>query len=155
MANSLPAIQETWVWSLGWKHPLEKEITTHSSILAYRISWTEEPGELPSMGLQRVRHDWVTSAAKSLQSCLTLCTPGSPVPGILQARTLGWVAISFSNIWKWKVKVKLLSRVLLLVTPWTSTYQVPPSMGFSRQEYCSGLPLPSPDWVTKHAISTQ
>ena len=67
--------------------------------------------------------------------------PGSPVPGILQARTLEWVAISFSNAWKWKVKVKSLSRVRLLVTPWTAPYQAPLSMGFSRQEYWSGVPL--------------
>ena len=90
------------------------------------------------------------SAAKSLQSCPTLCDPvdgsppGSPVPGILQARTLEWVAISFSKAWKWKVKVKSLSRVCLLATPWTAAYQAPPSMGFSRQEYWSGAPLPSP-----------
>ena len=79
------------------------------------------------------------AAAKSLQLCLTLCDPvdsslpGSPVPGIPQARTLEWVAISFSNAWKWKVKVKLLSHVWLLVTPWTAAHQAPPSMGFSRQ----------------------
>ena len=91
----------------------------------------------------------LAAAAKSLQSCLTLCDPidssplGSPVPGILQARTLEWVAISFSNAWKWKVKVKLLSHVRLLVTPWTAAYQAPPTMGFSRQEYWSGVPLPS------------
>ena len=66
----------------------------------------------------------------------------APVPGILQARTLEWVAISFSNAWKWKVKVKFLSRVRLLVTPWTAAHQAPPSMGFSRQEYLSGVPLP-------------
>ena len=90
------------------------------------------------------------ATAKSLQSCPTLCDPrdgsppGSPVPGILQARTLEWVAISFSDAWKWKVKVKSLSRVQLLVTPWTAAYQAPPSMGFSRQEYWSGVPLPSP-----------
>ena len=89
-------------------------------------------------------------AAKSLQSCSTLCDPidgsprGSPVPGILQARTLEWVAISFSSAWKWKVKGKSLSRVRLLATPWTTAYQAPPSMGVSRQEYWSGLPLPSP-----------
>ena len=69
--------------------------------------------------------------------------PGSPVPGILQARTLEWFAISFSNAWKWKVKVKLLSRVWLLATPWTVACRAPPSMGFSREEYWSGLPLPS------------
>ena len=90
------------------------------------------------------------AAAKSLQSCPTLCDPidgnpsGSPVPGILQARTLEWAAISFSNAWKWKVKVKSLSRVRLLATPWTAAHQAPPSMGFARQEYWSGVPLPSP-----------
>ena len=86
--------------------------------------------------------------AKSLQSCPTLCDPidgsppGSPVPGILQARTLEWVAISFSNAWKRNVKVKSLSRVQLLATPWTAAHQAPPSMGFSRQEYWSGVSLP-------------
>ena len=70
--------------------------------------------------------------------------PASPIPGILQARTLEWVAISFSNAWKWKVKVKSLSCVRLFMTPWTATYQAPPSMRFSRQEYWSGVPLPSP-----------
>ena len=90
----------------------------------------------------------LAAAAKSLQSCPTLChpidssPPGSPVPGILQARTLEWVAISFSNAWKWKVKVKSLSRIWLLATLWTAAYQTPPSMGFSRQEYWSGVPLP-------------
>ena len=92
------------------------------------------------------------AAAKSLQSCPTLCDPidgsppGSPVPGILQARTLEWVAISFSNPWKWKVKVKSLSHVWFLATPWTAAYQAPPSMGFPRQEYWSELPLPSEDY---------
>ena len=100
------------------------------------------------------------AAAKLLQSCLILCDPiygsppGSPVSGILEARTLEWVAISFSNAWKWKVKVKLLSRVRLLATPWTVAHQAPPSMGFSRQEYWSGVPLPSPghmasEWQSK------
>ena len=90
------------------------------------------------------------AAAKSLQSCPTLCDPidcsqsGSPIPGILQARTLEWVAISFSNAWKWKVKVKSLSRVQLFATPWTVAYQAPPSMGFSRQEYWSGVLSLSP-----------
>ena len=90
------------------------------------------------------------AVAKSLQSCPTLCDPidnsppRSPVPGILQARVLEWVAISFSNAWKWKVKVKLLSRFQLLATTWSAAYQAPPSMGFSRQEYWSGVPLPSP-----------
>ena len=94
------------------------------------------------------------TAAKSLQSCPTLCNPrdgsppGSAVPGILQARTLEWVAISFSNAWKWKVKVKSLSRVRLLVTPSTAAHQAPPSMGFSRQEYWSGVLLSSPQIQT-------
>jgi len=87
---------------------------------------------------------FTTCTAKSLQSCPTLCDgspPGSPVPGILQARTLEWVAISFSDAWKWKVKVKSLSRAWLLGTPWTAAYQAPPSMGFSRREYWSRVPL--------------
>ena len=84
------------------------------------------------------------AAAKSLQSCLTLCNPidgsppSSPVPGILQARILEWGPISFSNAWKWKVKVKSLSSVQLFAIPWTAAHQAPPSMGFSRQEYWSG-----------------
>ena len=88
------------------------------------------------------------AAAKSLQSCPTLCNPidgsppGSPVHGILQARTLEWVAISFSNAWKWKVKVKLLSPAWFFTTPWTAAHQAPPPMGSSRQEYWSGVPLP-------------
>ena len=137
-------------WFLRWEDPLKKEMSTHSSILAWEIPWTEEPGRLLSMELQRVGHNLATAAAKSLQSCLTLCDPedsslpGSAVPGILHARTLEWVAISFSNAWKWKVKVKAFSRVRLFTTPWTAAYQAPPSMGFSRQGYWSGVPLPSP-----------
>ena len=90
------------------------------------------------------------AAAKSLQSCLTLHNPvdgspqGSPVPGILQARTLELGAISISNAWKGKGKVKSLSRGQLFVTPWTVVYHAPPYMGFSRQEYWSGFPYPSP-----------
>ena len=99
-------MQEVWVRSLGGKDPLEKEMAAHSSIPAWEIPRREVPA----------------AAAKSLQSCPTLCDPtdgsppGSPVPGILQARTLEWVAISFSKAWKWKVKVKSLSRVWLLAT---------------------------------------
>ena len=98
------------------------------------------------------------AAAKSLQSCPTLCDPmdgsppGFPVPGILQARTLEWVAISFSNAWKWKVKGKSLSRVRLLATPRTAAYQAPLSMGFSRQMYWSGVPLPSPNRMHRGSI---
>ena len=93
-----------------------------------------------------------TATAKSLQLCPTLCDPidgsplGSPVPGTLQARTLSchWVAISFSNAWKWKVKVKSLSHVQPSASPWTAAFQAPLSLGFSRQEDWSGVPLPSP-----------
>ena len=129
--------------------------------------WTGRPGMLQSMGSQRVRHDWdrtelnlidslcyfwapaATAAAKLLQSCPTLCDPWdgsppvSPIPGILQATTLEWVAISFSNAWKWKMKMKSLSCVRLFMTPWTAAYQAPPSIGFARQESWSGLSLPS------------
>ena len=88
---------------------------------------------------------YAAAAAKSLQLCPTLCDhidgnpPGSPIPGILQGRTLEWVAISSSNAWKWKVKVKSLSHVQLCGTPWPAAYQVLPPMEFSRQEYWSGV----------------
>ena len=174
MVENLPAIWETWVGSLGREDPREKGMATHSSILPWRISLTEKSDGLQSMGSQRVGYYWGTTfsftlifvnkclrtlevcaaalTAKSLQSCSTLCDPidgsppGSPVPGILQARTLEWVAISFpyAGKWKWRVKVKSLSRSWLAATPWTAAHQAPPSMGFSRQEYWSGLPLPSP-----------
>ena len=104
-----------------------------------------------------LQRGWLRSPAKSLQSCPTLChptdgsPPGSSDPGILQARTLEWVAVSFSNEWKWKVKVKSPSRVLLSATPWTAAHQAPLSMGFSRQECWSGVPLPSPTKVLSSA----
>ena len=140
-------MQEMWVRSLGWEDPLKDSMATHSSILTWEIPWTEEPGGLQSTGSQRVGQDWTAehtstgslAAAKSLQSCLSLCDPidgsppGSGVPGILQARTLEWVAISFSSAWKWKVKVKSLSHVWLFATPWTEAYQAPPSMGGSKK----------------------
>ena len=118
----------------------KKHTTSNCALIKY----------IPSF--KRVYPAAAAAAAKSLQSCPTLCDPvdgsppGSPVPGILQARTLEWVAISFSSAWKWKVKVKSLSCVWLFETPWTGAYQAPLSMGFSRQEDWSGLPLPSP-WV--------
>ena len=119
----------------GISFQIFKIINTHiHSVLPFHLQWNIH-----------------LAAAKSLQSCPTLCDPrdgsppGSPIPGILQARTLEWVATSFSSAWKWKVKVKSLSRVRLLATPWTAAYQAPPSMGFSRQEYWSRVPLPSPN----------
>ena len=120
-------------WNWRW-HKKEKE----ESQLWMSVVW--DYGKIAAAA--------AAAAAKSLQSCPTLSDPidssppGSPVPGILQARTLEWVSISFSNAWKWKVKS--LSRVRLFVTPWTIAYQAPSSMGFSRQEYLSGLPFPSP-----------
>ena len=153
-------------WTVAYKAPLSIGFSRQEYWSGLPFS---PPGDLPDAGIELVSLaspvlaggflHWVTreaaaaaaaAAAKSLQSCPTLCDPtdssppGSPVPGILQARTLEWVAISFSNAWKWKVKVKSLSCVWLLATPWTAAYQAPPSMGFSRQEYWSGVPLPSP-----------
>ena len=117
--------------------------------LAVNSDWARIHAHLPAKW-----HCWAT-AAKSLQSCPTLCEPidssppGSLIPGILQARTLECVAISFFNAWKWKVKVKLPSHVRLFATPWTAAHQAPLSMGFSRQEYWSGMPLPSPPSDTR------
>ena len=121
--------------------------------------WTElkKLFNVNSKNLYHTNTEYISAAAaaKSLQSCPTLydpidgSPPGSPVPGILQTRTLEWVAISFFNAWEWKVKVKSLSHVWLLANPWTAAYQAPPPMVFSRQEYWSGLPLPSPKYVSK------
>ena len=122
----------------------------HSELLGIRTSAYELVGEGRTIQSMKHTKSNTTTTTKLLQSCPTLCDPidvsppGSPVLGILQARTLEWVAISFFNAWKWKVKVKPLSRVQLFATPWTAAYQAPPSMEFSRQEYWSGLPLPSP-----------
>ena len=124
---------------------------THSKIinLEWKLKLVWKMGE-PEWDAPLFPVASVAAAAKLLQSCLTLCDPidgsppGSPVPGILQARTLEWVAISFSDAWKWKVKVKSLSHVWLLATPWAAAHQAPPPMGFSRQEYWSGVPSPSP-----------
>ena len=115
---------------------------TRATLACYLSSWYQV--QVKDLGLLLS----AAAAAKSLQSCPTLCDPmdcsppGSPIPGILQARTLEWVAISFSNAWKWKVKVKSLSHVQPSATPWTAAYQAPPSMGFSRQEYWVELPSP-------------
>ena len=128
-----------WVAISYSMDPPDPGVKTTSPALAGGFFTTEPPGK-PQMP---------TAAAKLLQLWQTLCDPrdgsppGSSVPGILQARTLEWVAISFSNARKWEVKVKSLSCVRLLATPWTAAYQAPPSMGFSRQEYWSGVPLPS------------
>ena len=123
------------------------------TILVRNRSGTQKRTDYPAPLL------WSSAASKSLQSCPTLCDPidgsppGSPIPGILQARTLEWVAISFSNAWKWKVKGKSLSRIWLLATPWTTAYQAPLFMGFSRQQYWGGVPLPSPYEALEQAIN--
>ena len=122
----LPATWETWVRPLGREDPLEKAMATHSSTLAWRIPWTEEPGRLQSMGPQRFGHDWVASLT---HSCKLWDYQNQLQPHL-------WLIAL--------VKVKLLSRVWLFATPWTVDYLALPSMGFSRQEYWSGLPLPSP-----------
>ena len=131
--TTVHGVAKSWTWLGDWTTTYENlQYSTGNSTQCFAVA---------------------AAAAKSLQSCQTLCDPidgsppGSPVPGILQARTLEWVAISYSNAWKWKVKVKSLSRVPLFVTPWTAAYQAPLSMEFSRQEYWSGLPLPSPNSV--------
>ena len=131
-----------------------------SILFLYKCSETGKT-VLPRKSLNKYSRTDIAAAtaAKSLQSCPTLCNPtdgsplGSSVPGIIQARILEWLAISFSNAWKWKVKVKSFSRVQLLATPWTVAYQTSPSMGFSRQEYWSGLQLPSPPAKTGDAGS--
>ena len=171
----------------------------HSSTLAWKIPWTEEPGRLQSMGSLRVEHDWAASIScigegngNSLQfSCLENPRDGgawwAAINGVTQSRTrlkrlsssssratkqqhylfpelsalislrmllielvlledgiTKWVAISFSDARKWKVKVKSLHCVWLFATPWTAAHQAPLPMGFSRQEHWSGVPSPSP-----------
>ena len=124
-----------------WKNDIEGH---YEALLEKKFSWDSKSW---NVGFSKIKN---AAAAKSLQSCPNLCDPidgspsGSAVPGILQARTLEWVAISFSNAWKWKVKVKSFSHVRLYATPWTVAHQAPLSMEFSREEYWSGVPLLSP-----------
>ena len=129
-----------------------------TKLIGIKLILKPKSSRIQSLGFSLTR--FAAAAAKSLQSCPTLCNPidgsppGSPIPGILQARTLEWVAISFSNARKGKVKVKSLSRVRLLATSWTAAHQAPPSRGFSRQEYWSGVPLHSPlTWFKWHQNS--
>ena len=141
------------IQTLTW--PTKAEAQSPSTHFTCKISWWPGKGRGSQEGTGKT-YVWVlwvvqqaAAAAKSLQSCPTLCDPmdgsppGSPIPGILHARTLEWGAISFSNAWKWQVKGKSLSRVRLLATPWTAAHQAPPAMGFARQEYWSGVPWPS------------
>ena len=162
-ANSLNCVFLT-LWTIACQDPLSTEFPSKNTRVGCHVLLQ---GNLPNPGVEltspmspasplllvpprkSLEEEAAAAAAKSLQSCPALCDPidgsprGSSIPGILQARTLEWVAISFSNAWKWKVKVKLLSHVRLLAIPWTAAYQAPLPMGFSRQPR-SGLPLPSP-----------
>ena len=168
VAKNLPVKGEGMGSNSGRGRPLGEGNGNQLQYTCPEVPWTEEPGTLQSMGLQRVKHDWATKytfiffwkcswciiyvrglsewVSESHSVVSDSVRPHRwqptrlPVPGILQARTLEWVAISFSNAWKWKGKVKSLSRVWLLATPWAAVYQAPPSMGFSRQEYWSRVP---------------
>ena len=152
-------------WILWWGHGGAESVRGCLKQLWWSQEFSDDNPNLQVGGWDKLGGcDWHIYTAKLLQSCQTLCDPrdgsppGSPIPGILQARTLEWLAISFSNASKWKVKVKslrlstwkLYSRVQLLATPWTAVYQAPLSMGFSRQEYWSGVPLPSPSIQCSH-----
>ena len=137
--SGLISFRMDWLDLLAVQGTLKSLLQHHSSKAS--ILWCS------AFFIVQLSHPYMTTTTtttKSLQSCPTLCDPidgsppGSPIPGVLQARTLECVAISFSNLWMWEVKVKSLSRVRLLATPWTSAHQAPPSMGFSRQEYWSG-----------------
>ena len=151
---------ETQVWSLGREDPLEKEMATHPSILAWRIPWTEEPGGLQTMGWQGVRHtEWLTLSFSMREMDKMIGWRLSEYRWcLLQVKCLRNLRKP-SKEWndgRWspfthlqscprkEKKVKLFSRVQLFATPWSVAYQAPPSMGFSRQEYWSGLPFPSP-----------
>ena len=141
-----------------WSHEIKrcsllgrKAMTNLDSILKSRdITLLTKVHIFKAMVFPVVMYGCEFSSVQFTQSCPTLwdpmdsSPPGYPVPRILQARTLEWVAISFSNAWKWKVKWNSLSHVQLFGTPWTAAYKAPPSMGFARQECWSGVPLPSP-----------
>ena len=158
MDMSLRTLQELVLDREAW-HAAVHGVTKNQTQLIESLlwNWTEQLSNWTKQLLINwpfnEKDKWfvLAAAAKSLQLCPTLCDPidgslpDSAIPGILQARTLEWVAISFSNAWKWKVKVTSLSSVRLFATPWTAAYQAPLSMGFSRQEYWSGVPLLSPD----------
>ena len=141
MQSTTCEILAGWSTSWHWDFQEKYQYIRYTDDTTFMADSEEKPKSL----LKKVKEE--SETAKSLQLCPTLCDPidgsppGSAVPGILQARTLEWAAISFSNARKWKVKVKLLSHVWLFATPWTEAHQAPPSMGFSRQEYWSGLPL--------------
>ena len=146
---SCPSADE-WIRKLWYIYTMEYysaiKKNTMESVL---MRWMKPEPIIQSEVSQKEKHQYsMLLLLLSRLSCPTLCDPrdgcppGFPVTGILQARTRVWVAISFSNAWKWKVKGKSLSRVQRSATPWTAAFQAPLSLGFSRQEYWSGLPLP-------------
>ena len=129
-----------------WKHFAAQIDTAFfclgCAVCGILVPWPGIEPTLPAVEAQSLNH-WITKQVSCCCCCCSfshvrLCDPidgsplGSAVPGILQARTLEWVAWNFPNAWKWKVKVKSLSRVWLFETPWTAAYQTPPPMGFSR-----------------------
>ena len=145
-ANQRKQRQEWWGQSLGGPEPATERSLSPSPCSSCLPAITSIPRQKWPQLVRMIHKVYKLSHFSRVWLCdpIDVSPPGSPVPGILQARTLEWVAISFSNAWKRKVKVKSLSRVWLLATPWTAAHQAPPSMGFSRQEYWSGVPLPSP-----------
>ena len=146
MSSQTPLSVTVWYGNVGKEENFSFTLTGPPAGTINKIDTRQFNGKKSSKIWDHV-HMGAAAAAKLLQSCLTLCDPidgsppGSPVPGILQARTPEWAAISFSSAWKWKVKVKSLSQVRPSATPWTAAFQAPPFMGFSRQEYWSGVPL--------------
>ena len=150
MVRNLPAMWETQVWSPGQEDPLEKEMVTHSSILAWRIPWIKEPGGLQSMGSQRVRHDWATNPYPLKKYCLA-CNDGEIwsdffFPFFSSCHNVVYKRIQFWHIYTYMYIccAQSLSNVLLFVTPWAVAHQASLSLGLFRQEYWSGLPFPPP-----------
>ena len=155
MVKNLPVLQETQVTqvqSLGWKDPLEEGMATHSSILAWRIPWTEKPGRLQSIGLQRVGHDWSDLTCTAMQ---TNRYEQKEKESLFPWKRNWQFLERFNSFHKcnnsWQDHCKrsyacmftLSSCVQLFATPWTVALQAPLSMAFLRQEYWSGLPCPS------------
>ena len=134
MVRNLPAMKEIQVQSPGWKDPLEEEMATHSSILAWRIPWTEQPGGLQSMGSQRVRHDWAANTSTFIYMCVCVCVHCS----------LLTLTLSPGFYFSCACMLSCFNHVWLFVTLWTVAHQAALSIGFSRQEYWSGLPFLSP-----------
>ena len=135
---------ETQQWSQNWKRSIFIPVPRKTN--ANNVQTTIQLRSFHMLLLLLLSH------FSHVRLCVTPYTAAHQAPPSLGSsrQEHEWVAISFSNAWKWKVKVKSLSRVRLLATPQTAAYQAPPSMGFSRQEYWSGVPLPSPALYIDH-----